>query len=265
MKWINTLLFVCCIHSLIAQQDNTEEKRWFSFDFFVPDVAYSFQRIRQANFPDQSGPLRLENKLHLIDFEIVKARVSFFDQFSFGVQIMYSTVSKKKNAQAEYENSMPEKHLTNWKTEKMYHFTPQIFVGYRYSYKQTEQKTHAIGCTVYLNFDRFNYGNYSYDVKNVNDNHFYHYNFQTTTSKSKSVTFEIDHSTKYHHTKFSEANPNTKLRPGIRAGFTLGSQGIQFTETFQSLDNTTTNNLTPLHFKTWSFHLGLYLSLETSR
>ncbi len=262
---MNTILLVCCMNSLTAQQDSTEKKRWFSFDFFVPDVAYSFQRIKQTDFPNQIKPLRLENKLHLIDFEIVKARVSFFDQFSFGAQILYTTSSKEKNAQEKYESSVSDKHLTNWKSGKMSNFTPRIFIGYRYPYNETKQRTHAIGCTIYLNFDHFNYGSYSYDAKNVSDNHFYHYNFQTTTSKSKSVTFEIDHSTKYHHTKFSEANPKTKLRLGVRAGFTSRSQSIQFIETFQSLSNTITNNWTPFRFKTWSLHLGLYLSLETSR
>ncbi len=265
MKWINTFLLVCCIHSFFAQQDSTAKKRWFSLDFFVPDVAYSFQRIKQTDFPNQIKPLRLENKLHLIDFEILKVRASFFDQLSFGVQIIYTTTSKEKNAQENYENSMPDKHLTNWKTEKMSNFTPRIFIGYRYPYKETKQKTYTIGCSIYLNFDHFNYGTYSYDAKNVTDNHFYHYKFQTNTLKSKSVSFEIDHSTKYQRPKYSSIPPKTKLRLGIRAGFTSRNQTIQFIETFESLGNTTTNKLAPSRFKSWSLHLGLYLSLETSK
>lgn len=265
MKWAGTLLLVCCISSLMAQPDSTLKKRWGSFEIFVPDIAYSFQRIKQTTFPDQIQPLRLENKLHLIDFEILKMRLVLFDQLSFGAQVLYCSGSKKKNAQTEYESSIPDKHLTNWSIEKMYNLMPRFFIGYRYPYSKTEKKTRFVGCNIYLNFDRFNDGSYSYDAKNVNDNHFYHYQFQTNTSNQKSVTFEIDHSTRYHQTKFTKLNPNSRLLLGIRAGFTPRSQTIQFIETFQSLGNTNTNNLPPVRFKSWSFHLGLYLSIETTR
>lgn len=265
MKWINTLLFVCCSYLLTAQQDSSSKGGWFSLDVFVPDAAYTFQRIKQANFPSQVAPLYLEDKLNLIDIEFPKVRISFFDQISLGAQLLFTTSPKKKNVQEEYENSIPDKHLSNWNVQRMINFCPRIFIGYRYPYKKTNQKTRSVGLTMYLNFDQFNYGSYSYDAKNVNDNQFYHYNLQTKTAKSQSVTFEIDHSTKYHRTKFTTMNPGSKIRLGIRAGFTPRSQTVQFIETFRSLSNTTTNDLAPLRFRSWSLHLGLYLSFETSR
>ena len=258
MKIQNLLLFLLICTFSFGQKDNLQKKnRVLSFGVFIPSVGFVHQRISHPAFPSQTSPLRLGSKLNLADYEILKARLILWDQISLGARLVLNSRKNPKNGLQNLENDHYDLHISNWSQKKLSHLFPGFFIGYRYPYNKTETKTHFIGCNIYLNFDNFNYGKYSYDAKNVSDNHFYHYDFTTKVKNSKSFTFELDHST-----RFTFTNSKVKALLGIRAGFTPRNQSIQFTESFRDPDNNTVETQSSVKFKSWSLHLGIYFSVE---
>lgn len=258
MKIRNLLLFLLICTFSFGQKDSLQKKtRVLSLGFFFPNPGYSYQRIGHPSFPSQSSLLRLSPNLNLIDYEILKGQLILWDQISIGARLMGNSRKNPKDGFEKLENNHNDLHITNWSQQNLTHLLPGFFIGYRYPYKITETKTRFIGCNIYLNFDNFDYGNYSYDAKNVSDNHFYHYNFNSEVKNSKSLTFELNHST-----RFTFTNRNVKALLGIRAGFTPRNQTIQFTESFRDADNHTIQTQSSVNFKSWSLHLGIYFSVE---
>jgi len=244
-----------------SQLEGFDTRHWpFKLCISTPNVIYNVQHADMLVLKNATNTHLFQNRMRMAHYELFSGACVFRDHYLLGVQTGYSSRKTVPNLQTDIETQNPNFHLLNYREQAHNFFTNRLFAGYQYTFNKKQKYPHVLGLFLYLNFDNYTYGTYSYDAKNVSNNEFFSYSLTTSVKNSKSLTIELQKH-RYYQLKDSLKGVNI----GVKFGVTPRNQEITITEIKrEGTSATQTINANTFDLKSWSVYFGVQFSFVTT-